>query len=111
MYFDLPLTQLKTYRPDRIEADDFDIFWHATLEKARQYPLEARYSPADYGLRTVNAYDVSFNGYGGEPIKGWLLIPSGCNEPIPCVVEYVGFGGGRGFPYNGCYGAAQDMQI
>jgi cephalosporin-C deacetylase len=97
-YFDLPFEQLQTYRPDRQEPVDFEAFWRETLENTRQHPLEARFDPVDYGLRTVEAFDVTFNGYGGQPIKGWLLLPRQRTGPVPCVVEYIGYGGGRGFP-------------
>ncbi len=97
-YFDLPFEQLQTYQPPRQEPTDFDAFWQETLEQTRQYPLEARFELADFGLRTVEAFDVTFNGYGSQPIKGWLLLPRHRSGPVPCVVEYIGYGGGRGFP-------------
>ncbi len=98
MLFDLPLEQLKTYLPPREEPTDFDAFWRQTLEEARRFPLNAAFEPVDYGLRTVETFDVTFNGYGGQPIKGWLLLPRQRSGPLPCVVEYIGYGGGRGFP-------------
>ncbi len=98
MIFDLPLEQLQTYWPPRVEPPDFDVFWAQTLAAARSHPLAARFEPADCGLRTLEAFDVTFNGYGGQPIKGWLLLPKERSSPLPCVVEYIGYGGGRGFP-------------
>ncbi len=97
-YFDLPLEELKTYRPPRREPPDFDAFWQGTLAEARRHPLDARFEPVDYGLRTLETVDVTFNGYGGQPIKGWLLLPRQAARPLPAVVEYIGYGGGRGFP-------------
>lgn len=99
-FFDLPLEELKTYRPARVEPPDFDAFWQETLNDARRHPLDARFEPVDYGLRTLDAFDVTFNGYGGQPIKGWFLLPRQRSGPLPCVVEYIGYGGGRGFPTN-----------
>ncbi len=98
MRFDLPLEQLEQYRPPREEPPDFDDFWAKTLAEAREFPLEARFDPVDVGLRVVEAFDVTFNGYAGQPIKGWLLLPRQRSGPLPCVVEYIGYGGGRGFP-------------
>ncbi|HEY0757279.1 MAG TPA: acetylxylan esterase [Ktedonobacteraceae bacterium] len=97
-FFDLPLDELQTYVPQRHEPADFDTFWQETLTATRQYPLEARFEPVDYHLRAVEAFDVTFNGYAGQPIKGWLLLPTQRDELLPCVVEYIGYGGGRGFP-------------
>ncbi len=99
-FFDLPLEQLQTYKPDRGEPVDFDAFWQATLAEARQYPLNARFVPVDHGLRTMEVYDVTYAGFGGQDIKGWLLLPRGQSGKLPCVVEYIGYGGGRASPYN-----------
>jgi cephalosporin-C deacetylase len=98
MFFDMPLEKLKTFLPSREEPSDFDAFWQQTLAEARAFPLSATFEPVDYGLRTVEAFDLTFNGYGGQPVKGWLLLPRQREEPLPCVVEYIGYGGGRGFP-------------
>ncbi len=96
MLFDLPLEQLKTYKPERNEPADFDSFWQATLAEARRHPLAARFEPVETGLRLVNAFDVTFNGYGGQPIKGWFILPREAKNPLPVIVEYIGYGGGRG---------------
>lgn len=98
MLFDLPLEQLKVYCPPRNEPPDFDIFWEKTLAEACQFPLNAVFEPVNYGLQLVETFDVTFNGYGGQPIKGWLLLPWQHSELLPCVVEYIGYGGGRGHP-------------
>ena len=98
MFFDLSLPELKAFKPDRNEPQDFDAFWKTTLEKAREFPLEARFEPVDFSLSLVDTYDVTFKGYGGQPVKGWFLVPRGAEQPLPCVVEFIGYGGGRGFP-------------
>jgi len=98
MFLDMPLEELQTYKPPREEPPDFDAFWQEAMTETRQHPLDARFEPVDYGLRKVETFDVTFNGYGGQPIKGWLLLPRQRSEPLPGVVEFVGYGGGRGFP-------------
>ena len=97
-YFDYPLDQLKSYLPDRQEPNDFDDFWRQTLNETRAYPLKANFEAVDCGLETVEAFDVTFSGYAGQPVKGWLMLPRQRAEKLPCVVEYIGYGGGRGFP-------------
>ena len=97
-FYDLPLDQLRMYMPPRNEPDDFDSFWNDTLASARQHPLNATFKPVDYGLRLIETWDVTYSGYGGQPIKGWLLLPRERSGKLPCVVEYIGYGGGRGFP-------------
>jgi len=97
-FFDMPLEELQTYLPPRQEPPDFDAFWQESVAQTRRHPLDARFEPVDYGLRAVETYDVTFAGYGGQPVKGWLLLPRQRQSPLPCVVEYIGYGGGRGFP-------------
>ncbi len=99
MLFDLSLEELKIYKPPLTAPDDFDAFWQQTLDEAREYPLNATFKPVDYGMQLVEIFDVTFGGYGGQPIKGWLLLPRNRTEPLPCVVEYIGYGGGRHFPF------------
>lgn len=97
-FFDMPIEQLRAYRPERHEPPDFDAFWQATLDEARQHPLNPRFEPVEAGLVTLDVCDVTYAGYGGQPIKGWFLLPAGATGPLPCVVQYIGYGGGRGYP-------------
>lgn len=99
-FFDMPLDELQSYLPARDEPQDFDDFWRRTLDQAGRRPLDAVFEPVDCGLRTVQTFDVTFNGYGAQPVKGWLLLPRERSGPVPGVVEYIGYGGGRGFPYD-----------
>jgi cephalosporin-C deacetylase len=97
--FDLSLEELHEYRSASIEPEDFDAFWSKTLQEARDHDLDARFEPVDTGLTTVQVFDVTFAGFGGHPVKGWLMLPAGAEEPLPLVVEFVGYGGGRGLPH------------
>ncbi|GGP45905.1 acetylxylan esterase [Streptomyces variabilis] len=97
--FDLSLDKLRAYRSASTEPEDFDAFWSGTLEEARRFDLDARFEPVDTGLTTVEVFDVTFAGFGGHPVKGWLTLPAGAAEPLPLVVEFVGYGGGRGLPH------------
>ena len=94
--FDLPLDELRMYLPDRQEPSDFEAFWADTLAEARKHEPAVVLKPIDIGLRTVETWDVTFSGYGGHRIKGWLIMPAARTEPLSCVIEYVGYGGGRG---------------
>ena len=100
-FFDLPLDQLKTYLPTREEPADFDSFWKSTLDEAREFPLDATFEKMDYGLVAQETFDVTFNGFGGQAVKGWLILPAKAQRSgkLPCVVEYIGYGGGRAFGF------------
>lgn len=130
--FDLPLDELRTYRPDVSEPADFDDFWSRTLAEARAAASASRgaegsgttvagrgtttaatggtttagaapsSSIVEGHLRDVEIRDVRFPGFGGEPVAAWLLVPRGLEGPAPAVVQYLGYGGGRGLPYDNC---------
>ena len=99
-FFDLPLDQLQSFKPERGEPADFDAFWQTTLAEASVFPLDAQFAAVDAGLRLLDVFDVTFSGYGGQTIRGWFLSPRNSGGKIPCVVEYIGYGGGRGSPLN-----------
>jgi cephalosporin-C deacetylase len=96
--FDLPLDQLREYRPERDEPADFDAFWEETLAESRELGRPPTFEPFASPLRTLQVFDVTFSGFDGQPIRGWLLAPAGATGPLPTVVEYIGYGGGRSFP-------------
>ena len=98
--FDLPLEQLQSYRPEVAEPEDFDAFWSDTLEEAHATPLGARVEPVDNKLALIDTYDVTYAGAGGAPIRAWLHVPAGTSAPLPTVVQYYGYSGGRGFPHS-----------
>ena len=68
-FFDLTEEELAVYRPERKEPADFDIFWERTLAETRAFPLDPVFEEADFGLKTVRTFDVTFGGYGGQRIK------------------------------------------
>jgi cephalosporin-C deacetylase len=105
-HFDLPLEELRRYRPDVAVPDDLDRFWKQTLAAAREHELAARFTRVDTGLVVVETYDVTFAGYGGSPVKGWLHLPAHRTGRLPAVVEYVSYGGGRGLAHERLFWAA-----
>ncbi|MDR6167249.1 cephalosporin-C deacetylase [Microbacterium paludicola] len=96
--FDLSLAELQDYRPEVSEPSDFDDFWSATIAGSREAGGEVTVSAASELYATVDVHDVTFPGYGGDPVKAWLILPAHREGPLPAVVEFVGYGGGRGLP-------------
>jgi len=95
--YDLAPAALAGYRPDRDEPDDFEAFWKQTLAQEDGPPaIETVAVPAR--LSTVDVFDVTFAGYGRMPVKAWLVQPKGARGPLPCIVQFVGYGDGRGAP-------------
>ncbi|WP_152364602.1 acetylxylan esterase [Microlunatus speluncae] len=96
--FDLPLDQLREFRPVRDEPADFDAFWSATLaDNAGPLNVITRPEPAPFAGLTV--HDVSFAGYGGDPIRGWWLRPERPRGRTACVLHFPGYDSGRGYPH------------
>lgn len=97
MLTDLPEAALRDYRSAQTDPADFDAFWSATLAESRDAaPAGAVLERVDAGLRTLDVYDVTFPGFAGQSIRAWLRVPHGASGPLPTVVQYQGYGGGRG---------------
>jgi cephalosporin-C deacetylase len=96
-FYDLPLEQLRTYTPAVRRPADLDAFWRGTLDEAAAHPLDVRLTPVDTGYVLVDTFDVEFGGFAGDRIRGWLRVPHGSEAgTLPAVVQFVGYGGGRG---------------
>lgn len=100
--FDLPLPELERYVPELDVPADLDDFWSSTLTEARTHDLDVRSTPFDARLRLVDVEDLEFSGFGGHRVRAWVTRPAGSaadGSALPAVVEFVGYGGGRGRPH------------
>jgi cephalosporin-C deacetylase len=95
-YYDLPEDDLRAYAPDVDLPPDLAEFWARTIEPSLALAKPAQFEPADTGLRLVDTYDVTFSGFAGDPVRAWFHVPASCAGPLPVVVRYQGYGGGRG---------------
>ncbi|WP_062311696.1 acetylxylan esterase [Demequina rhizosphaerae] len=98
-YIDMSLEQLGSYRPELEAPADLDARWEATLAEARTHALDVEATPVETPLALVDVADVTFSGFGGDRIRAWLVSPAGAAGPLPTVVQYCGYGGGRGLPH------------
>lgn len=96
--FDLPLAALREYEPVLDEPADLDDFWTSTLSRARTREPLLEVTAVDNGLSLIETFDVTFAGHDGAPIRAWYNRPAGTDADLPVVVEYIGYGGGRGEP-------------
>ncbi|ANC32689.1 acetylxylan esterase [Isoptericola dokdonensis] len=97
--FDLPVAELEQYTPQVDEPADFDEFWAGTIAEARGFGGAPVLERVDAGLTEVTVDDFTFPGFGGHPVKAWLVRPARVDGPLPAVVESIGYGGGRGLPH------------
>ncbi|MFG2012231.1 acetylxylan esterase [Micromonospora sp. NPDC048868] len=101
---DLSLADCWAYRPDLAAPADLDAFWARTL--GGDEPGPAAYEPVDTGLTQIRTFSVTARGFAGEPVHGWLHLPAHVTGPLPCVIEYLGYGRGRGLPHEKLFWAA-----
>jgi cephalosporin-C deacetylase len=99
-FTDLPLDQLRAYRPDVREPTDFDAFWSTTISEARgATDAVPALVPAATPITELVVEDLTFPGFAADPIKAWVTRPKGREgERLPTVIEYNGYNGGRGLP-------------
>lgn len=94
---DLPLEDLRAYRPEVAEPHDFDAFWQDTLAQSRDSGTEVSIGAPDPHLQHVDVREVTFAGFAGEPIKAWYARPTAAPDAdLACIVQLAGYGGGRG---------------
>src|SRR4051812_10324442 len=97
--FDLPVDELWRYRATAPPPGGLGPFWDATLTEARAAARPAAAAQVDTPLRQITTFDVTFTGFAGQPVRAWLNMPTGAEGPLPVVVEFIGYGGGRGLPW------------
>jgi cephalosporin-C deacetylase len=98
--FDLPLSELESYAPDIPVPDDLVPFWTDTLAEARAHDLALTREPYENKLALIDTEDLTYAGFDGAPVRAWLHRPAGSTGPLPTVVQYQGYSGGRGFPHS-----------
>ncbi|KRC52059.1 acetyl xylan esterase [Leifsonia sp. Root227] len=97
-FTDLSPAELLAFRPEVDEPADFDAFWTETLAEARAAGGETTLTPADTPITQLVVEDLTFPGFNGEPVRAWVSRPRDAEGPLPAVVQFQGYGGGRGLP-------------
>jgi cephalosporin-C deacetylase len=97
--FDLPIEQLRTRRPNVADPSDFDEFWNRTLRESRAAGGEVQRVAHASDWSLVDIDDVVFPGFAGDPVRAWFVRPRGVTGPLPTIVEFVGYGRGRGLAH------------
>jgi cephalosporin-C deacetylase len=101
MQQDWPLPELRAYRPALAVPSDLAEFWSATLAGGRAARAAPTLSGVATGLVGVETFDVTFAGFGGDPVRAWLHLPAPAlrESPLRGVVQYQGYNGGRGLAH------------
>jgi len=94
---DMPLEELKEYRPALTEKDDFDDFWKETRAVSDSQPLNYKMERIDYIVKDVNAYKVFYDGFGKARICGYYLTPGReGDDAFPGILFFHGYNGNKG---------------
>lgn len=96
-FTDLSRDDLESFRPRVAEPTDFDAFWSRTLTESRALSTPPILARADTAITELVVEDLTFSGFHGEPVAGWVTRPRGEGRR-PVVIEYIGYNGGRGVP-------------
>jgi cephalosporin-C deacetylase len=87
---DMPLDQMRQYKPTLYREADFESFWDHTLTEARRQPLNAELIPYDFPGNGVECFALRFDGFGGGRLAGWYMRPE-TSEKSPGVCFYHGY--------------------
>jgi cephalosporin-C deacetylase len=87
---DMPIEQLRQYKPSLYKEADFDAYWRTTITLAVDQPLNAELIPYALHSHGVECFAVRFDGFGGGRLAGWFLRPES-RGPMPGLVVYHGY--------------------
>ena len=93
---DMPLKELKEYRPALTKKDDFDDFWKETRAISDSEPLNYKIQEIDYIVKDINVHRVSYDGFAKARICGYLLTPKKGAGPFPVILFFHGYNGNKG---------------
>ncbi|PUB22271.1 acetyl xylan esterase AXE1 [Promicromonospora sp. AC04] len=86
--YDLPLVTVAPATPPATdEPADFDLFWSETLSAHRDIEVAPVLTAASARSRDLAAETVTFAGFQGRPVAGWLVTPVGAASTLPGLVE------------------------
>jgi cephalosporin-C deacetylase len=89
---DMPLEQLRVYKPSLYREEDFDDFWDHTIRDALRQPMNAELIPYNLPTRNLECYAVRFDGFEGGRLAGWYVRPS-LSGKFPGLCLYHGYSG------------------
>jgi len=88
--YDLPLEQLREYKPALTKRDDFDAFWNETLEELGKVPVTYERIKLAYPVKGISVYQVFYQSFNNARIEGLLALPEQ-DGPLPGIVSYHGY--------------------
>jgi cephalosporin-C deacetylase len=87
---DMPLDQMRQYKPPLYREADFESFWEETLSEAKKQPINAELIPYALPVKGLECFAIRFEGYKGGRLAGWYARPEG-RGPFPGICWYHGY--------------------
>lgn len=85
------LEEIRTYRGrDELPAD-FDDFWNQAIAEL-EFPVAYYLVEKDFGLPSVDCYEIQFDGTNGGKIYARMVLPKGI-EKVPIIFHFHGYMG------------------
>jgi cephalosporin-C deacetylase len=107
---DMPLEQLRVYKPTLYRETDFEGYWDSTISAAESQPLNAELIPYDLPFKDLQCYAVRFDGFEAGRLAGWYLRPAKSGK-FPGLCVYHGYSGRGPRPLDLATYAAQGMCV
>jgi cephalosporin-C deacetylase len=107
---DMPLEQMRQYKPPLYREEDFEKFWESTVAEAVKQPLNAELIPYPLPAKGLESYAVRFDGFGGGRIAGWYVRPD-ARGTFPALCVYHGYSGRAPRPLDLVHFAAQGICV
>jgi cephalosporin-C deacetylase len=107
---DMPLEQMRQYKPTLYREADFEAFWEITFREAINQPLNAELIPYVLPTQGLQCYAVRFDGYKGGRIAGWYVRPNATGK-FPGLCMYHGYSGRAPRPLDMIPYAAQGICV
>ncbi len=89
---DMPLDQLRLYKPTLYRQDDFESFWETITRAATKQPINAELIPYDLPIKGFLTCAVRFDGFEGGRLAGWYVRPDAPGR-FAGVCVYHGYSG------------------
>ncbi len=107
---DMPIEQLRQYKPSLYREGDFEAYWDKTIAQAKSQPINAELIPYNLPAKGLICYAVRFDGFEGGRIAGWYVRPDS-SGPFPGLCIYHGYSGRSPRPMELIHYATQGMCV
>ncbi len=88
--YDMPLEQLRQYRPNLDAEPDLRAFWDESLGQMSDEPWDEAMEGVEYPANGIVMAQVSYRGFRGAALHAWYARPAG-QELLPGLVLYHGY--------------------